>query len=223
MNQRINNGDCSRTILLEASHKTNFVYEIESVTFSKEQLRHINSINTQAKIKDRISEIQQLNGCFNFVDIESKMFMNNLVLIDSFLPQITSEALKLFFTTNLASIKDITILLERNNPLKFNTENNHRFYEYKLKRLLAELALGMGANENWSKKRITNRGYSFPEGDKHLATSPTYSEKTINEYLFNNSQFEIANAIDNNSGTIENYGDKWIFKLNLQISLNNKQ
>lgn len=223
MNQRIDNGDYSRTILLRASNKTNFIYEIENTTFSKEQLRYISSITTQTKIKDRINEIQQLNGCFHFLGTESRMFMNNLVLIDSFLPQIASEALKLFFTTNLASIKDITILLERNNPLKFNTENNHRFYEYKLKRLLAELALGMGANENWSKKRITNKCYSFPEGDKHLATSPTYSEKTINEYLFNNSQFEIANTINNNFGTIENYGDKWVFKLNLQISLNNKQ
>ena len=82
--------------LLNAGKTTNFIYEIESIELTDEQINSINSIDTRSKIKDRIEQIYSLGASLNFIKNESSIFGNNLILIDSSLPKIISETLKIF-------------------------------------------------------------------------------------------------------------------------------
>src|SRR5690606_37978762 len=76
----------SPSTLLNAGKTTNFIYKIENVVFSTEEIRKINSISTISKIRDRIEAIQKHNGDFKFCKTEKQIFGNNLALIDSSLP-----------------------------------------------------------------------------------------------------------------------------------------
>ncbi|MFV0226014.1 HpaII family restriction endonuclease [Empedobacter falsenii] len=120
--------------LLNAGKTTNFIYEIENINLSEEQINLINSIDTRSKIKDRIEEIYSLGGSLNFIKTESSIFGNNLILVDSVLPKIVSETLKKFFTSSLSKTIELINSVSETNPLNFNLENNHPFYTYKFKR-----------------------------------------------------------------------------------------
>jgi hypothetical protein len=43
--------------LLNAGKTINFIYEIENINLTDDQVKSINSIDTRSKIKDRIEEI----------------------------------------------------------------------------------------------------------------------------------------------------------------------
>jgi hypothetical protein len=79
--------------LLNAGKTTNFIYKIEGLRLTDNQINEINSISTKSKIVDRVKIINDLNGVLQFVKPESSVFENNLILIDSDLPKIVSEIL----------------------------------------------------------------------------------------------------------------------------------
>ena len=96
--------------LLNAGKTTNFIYKINN---NKIDERLINQIDTKSKIKDRISKILELNGEFNFIQTESSIFENNLMLIDSALPNILGQLLLIFNTTNKSKISDLISEINR--------------------------------------------------------------------------------------------------------------
>ena len=77
--------------LLNAGETTNFVYKIVDVKINKQEISDINNISSRSKIKDRIVEIKNKGGKFEFVKTQRTIFSNNLILIDSLLPQILSN------------------------------------------------------------------------------------------------------------------------------------
>ena len=81
--------------LLNAGKTTNFVYKIDVLNLTVNQIIEINAIDTRSKIKDRIEKIKNLKGKLQFEKTESSIFENNLILIDSALPKIISEMLLL--------------------------------------------------------------------------------------------------------------------------------
>ena len=135
--------------LLNAGKTTNFIYKIHGFKGTEEDINRINSIQSKSKIKDRIVEIQKLNGHLQFLNLEQNIFKNNLVLIDSFLPNILAEIIKLFFTSNMNTLKTLTSEITFNNPLNYDTQFSHDFYEYKIKRFLTDVALGMMPSKVW--------------------------------------------------------------------------
>src|SRR5690625_2907316 len=77
--------------LLNAGKTTNFIYEIDNINLSNEQIQEINEINTRSKIQKRVEKIRELNGVLVFKELASPTFNNNLLLIDSALPKIMAE------------------------------------------------------------------------------------------------------------------------------------
>lgn len=74
--------------LLNAGKTTNFIYQISGFKGTISDIKKMNSIDTRSKIKDRLLEIKKLGGKLKFVSLEKDIFRNNLVLIDSLLPNI---------------------------------------------------------------------------------------------------------------------------------------
>ena len=203
--------------LLNATKPTNFSYKIEKSNLTTEQIAEINTIDTRSKIKDRIEKIKTLKGELQFEKIESSVFENNLVLIDSALPKIISEMLLLFFASNFSKVSDLVAEISKKNPLNYNLENNHPFYSYKIKRFLTDIALGMMPATVWTGELDATGGYLVVKESGEVLCYHIYNRNEFENYLFYNTKFETASSNRHGFGVIEVSNGKQIFKLNLQI------
>ncbi len=79
-----------------------------------------------------------------------QIFSNNLILIDSLLPQILSNIVFYFYSESKSNLVDLLNQVSDKNPLKFYMGNGHKFYEYKIKRFLTDTALGMMPSKVWT-------------------------------------------------------------------------
>lgn len=203
--------------LLNAGKTTNFIYEIEGNVLSDEQIQLINSINSRSKIKDRIDKIKEFSSALRYVQTESAVFGNNLLLIDSALPNIISEILYLFFTSGYSKTIDLVSEISRINPLGFNIETQHPFYSYKIKRLLWDIALGMMPSKVWTGKLDATGGYLVVKEDGEILCYHIYNRNEFEDYLLNHTKLETASSTRHDFGTVYEADNKQFFKLNLQI------
>ncbi|HTO36296.1 MAG TPA: HpaII family restriction endonuclease, partial [Flavobacterium sp.] len=136
--------------LLNAGKTTNFIYKIKGIILTETEIGQINFIDTRSKIMDRIVQVQSKGGVFQFIKTERKIFSNNLVLIDSLLPEILSQIVFDFYSSEFTNLTDLVNKTADKNPLNFDIENEHKFYEYKIKRFLTDIALGMMPSKVWT-------------------------------------------------------------------------
>src|SRR5690606_8845350 len=100
-----------------------------------------------------------LGGKLEFYNTQNLTFQNNLILIDSALPKILAECLIYFYTSKFSKISQLVEELDRLNPLKYNLSYNHPFYQYKIKRFLTDIALGMMPSKVWTGELDSTGGY----------------------------------------------------------------
>ncbi|OGV77064.1 MAG: restriction endonuclease [Methylotenera sp. RIFCSPLOWO2_02_FULL_45_14] len=203
--------------LLNAARTTNFIYQIANFLPTKELVHSINSIGTKSKIKDRIKEISRAGGELEFVAPEKDIFKNNLVLIDSFLPNILAEILKIFFTTEASAVRDLCNQIAITNPINYDTQDNHKFYEYKIKRFLTDVALGMMPGKVWEGAYDATGGYLIVKENGEVVCYHIYNRNQFEEYLFENTKLETASSNRHGFGVIYEQNGHCYFKLNLQI------
>lgn len=203
--------------LINSSMATNFTYEITGVDLSHKQIYEINSIDSKSKIRDKLLKIKELGGSFHFIGVDSDVFNNNLVMIDSCLPQIVSELLLLYFSGEGSRLNDLVQLLQNNNPIGYNTENHHKFYEYKIKRLLSDAALGMIPATVWTGIFDANGGYLVVKEDGDILCYHLYNRNEFESYLLNTSYIDTPSSERHGFGSIIERNGKLIFKLNLQV------
>jgi len=203
--------------LLNAGKTTNFIYTVESNVLTDTQITEINAIDTKSKIKDRIEKIKEFNSDIQFKKPASSIFENNLVLIDSALPRIISEILKLYFTSKHSTVADLVKEITKSNPLEFNLDNDHPFYTYKIKRLLTDIALGMMPSKVWTGELDATGGYLVVKNDGEIVCYHIYNRNEFEDYLFFHTKLETASSSRHEFGTVYKDGDKIYFNLNLQI------
>ena len=203
--------------LLNAGRTTNFIYKIENFNPTPTQIKTINEIETRSKIKDRIEQINDLGGNLNYVTLENDIFKNNLVLIDSLLPNILSEILKSFFTSNLNSVKHLSDNVNAINPLKYDNQFAHTFYEYKIKRFLTDVALGMMPSKVWTGIYDATGGYLVVKENGEILCYHIYNRNQFEDYLFVNTKLETASSTRHEFGKVYQQNGEFYFKLNLQI------
>ncbi|MFZ1749653.1 MAG: HpaII family restriction endonuclease, partial [Saprospiraceae bacterium] len=194
-----------------------FIYKLSNVELTDAEIEAINSIQTSSKIKDRIEKIRNLSGKLNFVQTESTVFGNNLLLIDSALPKILSEIIYLFFTSEYSKIVDLVNEITIMNPLHYNFESNHPFYFYKIKRFLTDIALGMVPSKVWTGELDVTGGYLVVKEDGEILCYHIYSRNEFEDYLLNNTKIETASSTRHDFGKIYKENNQQFFKLNLQI------
>ena len=204
--------------LLNASKATNFVYQIDDISLTDIEIEEINSINTKSKIQDQVRTILAKGGRFIFKSIDNQTFYNNLVLIDSCLPQILSHILFDFFSTKRKTVKDLINFIANQNPIHYDTSGSHLFYQYKIKSLLTDVALGMTPSSIWDGKYDANGGYLVVKEDGDVLCYHIYDKNLFEEYLFNNTRLESPSTTRYKYAKIEKQADNTLlFKLNLQI------
>lgn len=203
--------------LLNAGKTTNFIFKINNLSLTQNQISEINEIETRSKIKDRIEKITELGGNLEFQKTESSVFSNNLILIDSALPKIISESLLLFFSSAYSTVIDLTTQISAKNPLEFNLETNHPFYSYKIKRFLTDIALGMMPSKVWTGELDATGGYLVVKENGEVLCYHIYNRNEFEDYLFANTKLETASSTRHEFGKIYEENGKLYFKLNLQI------
>ncbi len=203
--------------LLNAGKTTNFIYKIEDIELTDNQINEINSINTTSKIKDRIEAIIRKNGKIKFVKTENANFGNNLTLIDSSLTKILSEIVYLFYTSSHSRLVELVNLVSNLNPLHYDLSGNHPFYEYKVKRFLTEIALGMMPSKVWTGELDATGGYLVVKESGEVLCYHIYNRNEFENYLINNTKLETASSKRHKFGTVFKNGNEYFIKLNLQI------
>ena len=203
--------------LLNAGKTTNFVYDVTDFLPTENEIQTINEIDTKSKIKDRIESVKQFGGSLNYFSLEQDVFRNNLVLIDSLLPNILAEIVKTFYTSNLSSVKSLTENINKTNPLNYDNQFAHTFYEYKIKRFLTDVALGMTPSKVWSGIYDATGGYLIVKETGDVLCYHIYNRNQFEDYLFQNTKLETASSSRHAFGKIYTENGKTYFKLNLQI------
>ncbi len=203
--------------LLNAGKTTNFIFKINGINFSQTDINSINSIDTRSKIKDRIEYIKNCGGSLNFIGTEQQIFSNNLVLIDSLLPSIIANMLLDFYTSSNSKVVDLISKIEKTNPLKFDVTNQHKFYTYKTKRFLTDVALGMTPSKVWDGQYDATGGYLIVKEDGEILCYHIYNKSEFENYLINNTKLDTASSGRHNFGVVYRKDKELLFNLNLQI------
>ncbi len=209
--------------LLNAGETTNFIYKIENSSLSKQDIEYVNSLFVKRgekllrDIKGRIKAINEKNAKLSFVNPQKQIFSNNLILIDSLLPQILASVLLQFASSNYSSLEDLVKITEEQNPLNFDTTNKHFFYSYKIKRFLTDVALGMMPSKVWTGEYDATGGYLIVKSDGEILCYHIYNKNEFENYLLANTKLETASSSRHGFGEIYEENRQLYFKLNLQI------
>lgn len=203
--------------LLNAGKTTNFVYAIHGFNGAESDISRINLIETKSKIKDRLEEIKKQGGKMKYYSMENNIFQNNLVLIDSFLPNILASITHSFYTSSLSTISSLTEEITKKNPIGYDTKHSHLFYEYKIKRFLTDIALGMTPSKVWSGLYDATGGYLIVKEDGDVLCYHIYNKNQFEDYLFSNTKLETASSTRHGFGKIYSDQSNLYLKLNLQI------
>jgi len=203
--------------LLNAGETTNFIYKITGVELTSSEIEGINAISTKYKIKDRVNAIKSKGGSFEFVKPQREIFNNNLVLIDSLLPQVLSFIVLGFYSSSFSSSEKLIRFVERENPLKFDTSSGHPFYRYKIKRFLTDIALGMMPSRVWTGEYDATGGYLIVKDDGEVLCYHIYNRNVFEDYLLSNTKLDTAGSTRHKFGKIYKKDGELYFNMNLQI------
>jgi hypothetical protein len=207
----------SPSTLLNAGKTTNFIFRIDNLKLTDSEIKEINSIDSRSKIMDRINSVLQSNGQFNYVKTERQIFSNNLILIDSKLPEILSQIVYDFYSSRKSTITDLVDNTNTKNPLNFDISYEHKFYEYKVKRFLTDIALGMMPSKVWTGQYDATGGYLIIKENGDVLCYHIYNRNEFEDYLFNNTKLDTASSSRHDFGTVYEENGELYFKLNLQI------
>lgn len=206
----------SPSTLLNAGKTTNFIYKIEGSITNKE-IENINKVSGAGKIKERLLSIENKAYEIKFYNLEKDIFKNNLVLIDSLLPNIVAEIVKEFYSSKNSKIVDLTNEVSKNNPLDFDLKHNHKYYEYKLKKFLTEIAVGMMPATVWNGIYDATGGYLVVKENGEILAYHLYNRNEFEDYLYHHTKLDTASSSRHDFGKIYQENGESFIKLNLQI------
>lgn len=205
----------SAPTLLNAGKTTNFIYKIlcsEMEIF--EEINEIYNSKGHTDVRGRIKHILNNNGKIEYYNMENKIFKDNLILVDSLMDNIIAETLLYFYRDGIVECKEMIKKLEEENPFKYGNINA---YSYKFKKFLTSVALRMRPATEWQGIDEASGGYIIVTKQGDVVAYHIYNRNYFEEYLLNNTKYEIPSTSRHNFGSIyEVNGGKYI-NLNLQV------
>lgn len=208
-----------RSTLFNADPGTNFIFNVEGVSLTPNEVKDINvdTYPIKNKIGGRIDKIEKLGGNVIFQEVEGKILDLNLRLIDGDLPEILAYMLKVRYLTGKSKLLELIDELEKYNPLNYDLSFNHPFYRYKIVKFLYDAALGMTAKKVWDGEIQANGGVIVVKKDGDVLAYHTYHKSKFEDYLLNNTYLEQPSTSEDESDpgtpqTKEKYPNKSIKK-----------
>ena len=201
--------------LFNPSQGSNFIYKVIG-NLTDSDIESINNINSGSKIQDRVNKTLQ-SAKLEFIKTEKTVFQNNLVLIDSCLPKILAELIVLFNAEKECNLQKLVSIIEKENPLKYNSSDGHKFYDYKIKRLLTDCALGMTSKKVWTGQLDTTGGYLIVKENGDIICYHIYNRNEFENYLLANTRLVNASSTRLKFGLLYRENGELFIKLNVQI------
>jgi len=203
----------SSSILLNSEKATNFIYELTK-PLKEHEIIEINGIK---RFADKFDKFREYDCKLNFIATEQAIFQNNLILIDSFLPNMIANMLIQYYDARKPYISDLIKILNVLNPIGYDLSYLENVYEYKVKHLLTDIALGLMPSKVWTGKYDATGGYLIVKKDGDVLAYHIYNKNEFENYLFFNTQLETASTSRFGFGNIYSEMGKQYMKLNLQI------
>lgn len=206
----------SPSTLLNAGETTNITYRVTGGDMTDRELDEINAV------KDHLPRMQALTDRgynLEYSDIEHKTFKNNLLFLDTCMPEFIAYCLICDSMPNATSaIKDAVEAVASQNPFGFTGKDVVAFYEHKMKVLLLDAALGMTPAKEWKGRYDANGGYLVVKKDGDIVCYHFYNRNDVEDYLYYNTRFERASRSRYHFGSLYRCEDGEVYmKLNLQI------
>ena len=206
----------SPATLLNATQATNITYKVEGRKLNNIEIAAFNVIPSHLQ---RMQAILDANLHLSYYDIEHPVFKNNLLFLDTCMPEFIAACLVCDSMPNgTPNIADAVKIVAKNNPFKFSGSNIEAFYVHKMKVLLLDAALGMTPSKEWTGKYDANGGYLVVKEDGDIVCYHFYNRNDVEDYLYNNTRFERGSRSRHHFGELYRGDDGEVYiKLNLQI------
>jgi len=206
----------SASTLLNAGMPTNILYQVVGGDISDNEIEEINSIHDHLP---RMEALKDKGYKLKYFNIEHETFRNNLLFLDTCMPEFIAHCLQCDNTPNsTSSIKDTVEIVANENPFHFTGDDVKAFYEHKMKVLLLDTALGMTPAKEWKGRYDANGGYLVVKKDGDIVCYHFYNRNDVEDYLYNNTRFERASRTRYHYGFLFRAGNGEVYiRLNLQI------
>ena len=218
---------------------TNFIYEI---TFKDPCDFDIDKFNKETYVNDkihvRLTKLEDMGAKIEFVGIQSNTLYQNLRMIDGDLPTILGYALLLRYKyKGINRIKQCVEKLQEVNPLGYDLSQNWPFYEYKMKRFLQDVAMGMTPETVWTGNYDATGGQIIVKDSGDVVCYHIYEQNQFLNFLLNSTTFEQPSTSEDEInpghpqknpkkpylfGWLYEGSGKYYIKLNLQIRMREK-
>lgn len=205
----------SAATLLNASSATNFTFQI--LGLSDNDIKEISIINSKPKVRDTLKEIINRGGKISFVKVDSSIFEKNLRKVDTVLPEIIAELLLAYYGDLGSNLDQLVRHISQNNTKILNFDMDQSDYEFKLKALLHNIALGMVPNTTWDGLLRAHGGYIIVREDGEIVCYHVYNADAFRTYLFKNTKLETPSTSRHGFGEILKEENGPILKLNFQL------
>jgi len=227
--------------LFNTGKGNNFIYKVDdklTTSLSSFNKYTYSPPDKSSKITYRLKELDFLDAKFSFETIQSNQLWKNLKMVDGDLPEILAWALYYRWIKRESSLKQVAKILEEDDPLNFygGISSSQKLYEYKIKRFLTEVAMGMTSETPWLGEYDSFGGVIMAKKDGDIVCFHIYDFNLFRNYLLENTIFEqpATSEDSSNPGNVnlkskKNYRYGWLyeenkglyFKINLQIRFSN--
>lgn len=201
--------------LLNPSAATNFIYKISGL--NERKIIKINNIKTKAKIRDRLAAIVKNSGSFSYSGISSDIFNKNLKKIDTLLPQITAQLLLTSYLSQTTTLPEIIANLGTDDTDVLGFKLDSSDYEFKIKGLLHNVALGMVPDTLWDGLMRAHGGYIIVREDGEIVCYHVYNADEFRNYLYKNTRFDTPSTSRYGFGRLYQKDGNIFINLTLQI------
>lgn len=202
--------------LLNASRSTNFIFKLTG-DLNPEMITDVNTREGRYTFLEKFKPLIENSIGIEFFSMESETFYDNLELIDSSLPIIVSEMLKLHYFRGVSDINEQVEIIAKENPLNYRNKKLPH-YEYKIKKFLVACALGMVPSTPWKGQEDASGGFLIVREDGAVACYHIYNRNEFEDYLIENTKLETPSTSRHKFSFIEDTVDKeHVLRLNLQI------
>ena len=200
------------TLINSNKDGTNFIYKISGVF--PEQIEKFNSFD---KFKNKFDYLYSIGANINYCKTANTTLHNNLTLLDLGIERIIAESLLIYYSGNGRTLKDVTDMVTKSDPLNIVNGTDQPLYTYKVQQFLLAFALGMTSSTPWYGKFNANGGYLVVKEDGDIICYHFFDRNDLEDYLFLNTRFETPSTSRHKFGDIYTENGECFLKLNLQV------
>ncbi len=211
----------SNPTLLNSNKTTNIIYEIKNASgtsLPSSLINEVNSINPKTKkYIARLNFLKENGYSLSYKKYEDETFQLNMQLIDSNLPEILAFAIKEKFSHQISKMPDVISNLKKKNPMQYNQQQGHNFYDYRIVNFLVEAALGMTSKSVWTGIYDATGGIIVVKDNSEVLCYHLIDFNKFKLFLRNSTIIDSPSGSRHGYGSVYSENNKSYIKLNFQI------